>query len=240
MLDTEFPYEKDRIFCEVIGLPGTGFFGTATQIKPVESGDFEHQKVQVIIWEAGNIIFDTVPPVSSFSLPYNIQNDMDYSIEVKYKDQIITSRQHKKAPPRFTIEALSVENEFIDSLGFHVTTTAFSFASPIGTGEELFYTYNIELLSIQTQSINIFGTEPGGNIEAGTTTLVSSRLPNLSDYALAQISLISLDKEFYQYLKNINRLGIIPNDEVEGHQGNLEGGIGYFGIVNFDVELVEF
>jgi hypothetical protein len=240
LVETAFPFEKDRIFCELVGLVGTGFIGTLTQIQPVGTPGPDHQGVKVIIREGESIIFNQTPDSAFFIFPYNIQDDSYYSLEILYKDQVITSKENQKASPFFPIETLSCQNEFIDSLDFEVATVDFHFTTQGTLQDDYYYTFNIELISNPLTPINIFGTEPAENIGGNSTKFISQRVPNLLNDTIARTTLISLDKAFYQYLKNIKLLGIIPNDDIEGHQGNLEGGIGYFGIVNYDVREVIF
>ncbi len=237
-LETEFPFEKERIFCEVIGLVETGFFGTITQVQPVESIRMEHQPLRTIIREEGRIIFNDMLYSDVFNFVYRIKDSTNYSIEIIYKNQMISSPDENMASPDIFIKNLVVNNEFVDSLGFHVAN--FNFAIFVPPQAQSYYSYVTEVIPSLLVSINLIGAEPTEKFSDGTTVHITKRIPNIQNYPYSRTTLFSIDKSLYQYLKNIHLLGNIPNDDIEGHQGNLDGGLGYFGIVNYDTAMVKF
>lgn len=241
LLDTAFPHAEERIFCEVVGFVNLGFFGTVTQVQEVASNTIEHQNLKVIIREESSIIFEETLTIPTLSFSYPVKNDINYSIEILYKNQKIKSNQNKMASPPLFIENLIVENDFIDSLGFEVATITFDFKAPSNTNEDLYYTYQIELSPDNPSTIlNPYGNNPADTVSIINPNFITKRIANMTSYSFASVGLLSIDKPFFQYLKNIKQLNFIPNDNIEGHHGNLDGGIGYFGVVNYDLEVIEF
>ena len=241
LLDTEFPHAEERVFCEVVGFVNLGFFGTVTQVQEVTTDIIDHQNLKVIIREENSIIFEETLTLPALFFSYPVKNDINYSIEILYKNQTIKSNQSKMASPPLFIENLIVENNFIDSLGFEVATIAFDFTSPPNTNETLYYTYQIELSPDNPSTmLDPYGNNPADTVSITSLNFIEKRIANMTNHTFAHVGLLSIDKPFFQYLKNIKQLDIIPNDNIEGHHGNLDGGIGYFGVVNYDLEVVEF
>ncbi len=238
-IDADFPYESNRLFCEIIGVPDLGFYGQINQIKAVQSSPPLTTNYQLTITEDGTTIIEVAGSLSNFFLPYNILAGKKYSLQLFYDTQLIESGQ-TTAPDKISINDLNASNDFIDSLGFNVVSYSFNARPTNASNPDQYYSHTAQLLQNISSPIDFFNIEEGAKLDHATTNHIQQRLPNISNKKNLKISIIALDKELYLYLKNIKKLGIIPNDDIAGHHGNLRGALGYFGIINYDLREVSF
>ena len=238
-LEAEFPYEEGRLFCEVLGISEQGFLCTIAPVQAIQATTSLPARYDLIIEEDGLTIFELHSDQSSFFLPYQMSSDKDYTLHIEYKGQDIYS-QPTRMPAKIQLTNLEAGNDFIDSLGFYVASYAFD-AEPTAPAEpEQYFAFTSQLVFTPAVTIDWFDIEEGIRIENGATQHIQQRIPNQNNYQYLKAGLLALDKHLYQYLKNIKKPGIIPNDHIAGHHGNLTGAIGYFGLVNYELEEVAF
>ena len=238
-IEADFPYEANRLFCEIIGIVDQGFYGQINLVREVQSTTPLSTNYHLTIEEDGIIIIDTTSSSTIFFLNYNIQPNKTYNLNINFNQQTVYSTP-VQTPDKITLENLSASNDYIDSLGFKVVTYAFDATPPNNTSEHQYFSYTAQLLQNLSFPINFFDVEEGTSIKTGTTLHIRQRIPNLANQAFLKVGVLSLDQRLYQYLQNIKKLGNIPNDNIAGHHGNLTGGIGYFGIINYDLKEITF
>lgn len=237
-IDADFPYETDRLFCEIIGITELGFYGQINLINEVQSSSSLSTNYHLTIEEDGISVIDTTSNSTVFFLAYSILPDKTYNLNIKYKQQTIYSTQ-VQTPAKILLKNLTATNDYIDSLGFNVVTYSFD-ATPTNASSDQYFSYTAQLVPDSNTALNLFKVEEGVRLDNSSPTHTQQRIPNFANYAFLKTGLLSLDQVLYQYLKNIKKLGNIPNDDIAGHHGNLTGGIGYFGIINYDLKQVAF
>lgn len=236
-IHVDFPHEND-LFCEIIGVPAQGFFGQITKINSVTSTYFNPisgaEECTLSIYEDNTLIYNQLVNDGSYIfIPYNINENSDYELNCNCKDYHIQSKTPKTAPPNIVLNNSSAYRQYVDSLGLNVVDINYDIS--YSQQEDLFYYAYNEILSSSPLffDYNIISTaELGIPTSENNDIHRYKRLPstNFSDY-FANIFVVSIDKDLFQYTRNIRQLGLIPNDDIANHHGNLEGGVGYFGII---------
>lgn len=234
----DFPYEEHRLFCEILGIPDKGFYGRISLINEVQSNGILPADYHLEIMENGITVWEFNSSLSQFFLAYEVKRDKQYSLFLAYDGQSVTSPS-VTAPSPLLLENMTAQNEYIDSLGFKVVTYSFD-ASPTAPTTEQYFTHAAQLVQSAAIELNPFNINEVGIITGGEVAHIQQRLPNFQDEKYLKVGLLSLDKPLFQYLKNIKKLGSIPNDNIAGHQGNLTGSIGYFGVIEYELAEVVF
>lgn len=236
-LDVGFPSEKG-LFCEVIGIPSVGFFGHISRISETSPAVYApisvEDECQLNIYENDVLVYDEMVLYgSNIGIPYAIDTAATYRLTCDCKDYQLRSKAPKEVPPPLEINNSSAYRFFVDSLNTYVVDVNYSIQNN-GTSDQLFYYAYSERLSFSSN--NPF-FESLGSATFGVPTLSSTigrykRIPSSGfSESYAIVTAISVDKDLFQYSRNIQQLGQIPNDDIANHHGNLEGGVGYFGVV---------
>jgi len=236
-LDTPFPYVEDLIFCELIGIPNVGFQGVIQSVNSISTNDnFDISAVKLTIYEDDHIVYNQFLVDSKIEIKYVVKHDFEYAIKIEYLDQTIVSSR-KVAAPEIEINDFEYQNNYIESLGLEVASLSYSCG---GNTDSLYYINIDELVSPPFNGVSFGISDLPKLLLGGKQAAVSKRLPNPNRKDYIQSIVISIDHEAFQYYKLSSQLGSIPNDMIDGHQGNLEGGIGYFGVIDFDLEIRKF
>lgn len=240
ILDIDFPQEND-IFCELIGIPEQGFFGNMSRITsantPIYTPITADDECQINIYENNVLIYDqTLINASDIYIPYPIDIDAEYRLVCNCKNESIRSKAPQSAPAAVHINDSSAYRFFVDSLNLHVVDINYNINHQAQT-DAFYYAYLEQVAPfpayLNPSNLSQLTLAPPNT--SASTIQRYKRLPSLNfNDQFASVLLISMDKDLFQYTRNIYQLEQIPNDEIANHNGNLEGGVGYFGIIQFD------
>ena len=237
VLDKDFPHESSKLFCELIGFPERGFIGTISKIKTVQGKESTSVSVQISIWEDNKLIIDEMIH-DDFLIPYNVDVNHNYKMEINYKNAIIRSQSSSVILPKMEMNNFLATNDFIDSLGIHVIQAQFDFKNSESITDSIYYVPNFSLNLLNDDFTKIGEFMKPKSILPNKTVYFNRRIANQFNYHAFRMNLFIIDRALFEYLKYIVQLGQIPNDNIEGHHGNILGGVGYFGIINYDSRFV--
>ena len=236
-LDTEFPHADNLLFCELIGIPNVGFRGNIMPINKIEKNThFDISTIKLTIFEDNHIAYSQFLTDSKITIKYVVKRASQYFIKIEYLDQVITS-PIKKAAPEIHITSFEYQNEYIDSLDIEVTSVTYTCG---GDADSLYYINVDDLVSLPIDEAPFGIAELPKLLLNGKQTSISKHIPNVNHEDYIRSLVLSIDHDAFRYYKLSAQLGSISNDNIDGHQGNLKGGIGYFGLIDFDLEIRKF
>lgn len=237
VLKKDFPHESSKLFCEIIGFPVRGFVGTISKIKSVQGNESTSISAHLLIWENNKLIIDEMVQ-DNFLIPYNVDVYHNYRMKVNYMNTEISSQTSSVVLPKIEMNNFAATNDFVDSLGIHVIQANFDFSNPEMITDSIYYVPNFSLNLFNDDFTKIGEFMKPKSILPNKSVYFKRKIANQFSYHAFRMNLFVIDKALFEYLKYIVQLGQIPNDNIEGHHGNITGGVGYFGIINYDTRFI--